>query len=624
MEQLIDPELALEIIRDESRPIAYDTETDGVEVTSKAIGYVITNQEYSIYVPTDHTGGGNIPNGAEFEAELGAAFADRSRFGYRTVGHNLGFDLRVSRRKNIVLGSPLEDTMINMGLINDLTIGYGLDDCARRYGVTLKLGDELYKLLAEMFGGLPDRKQMANFHRLPGDHPVVVDYATGDGISTLEIWEKQQVELDREELRLPWERECRLLPYLARMHNRGVKIDQEQAIRLLGDGDKIQGELNETIAAAKAKFSPGFNVRSAGDVEGLYRANGYEDKDFKYTAPTLSKPRGQVSFTEKWLETNDIGKEILIVRQLEACASKFLVPMTQAHNINGRLHPVLNQSKSDDYGVSGARLSCSAPNLQAVTKRNEEMGKIVRSVVIADDGMLLGSADFSQQEPRFFTHYSQDPALLEGYRTGTVDIHDRAAAVLGLPRKTAKRLSMGMLTMMYPNTLAVHMNCELPTAKAYHKAFLTDAFPLINQFQRDVISVFEKRGYVKSILGRKARYDGNPRFAYRAVSRVIQNSGGDHMKEGILVANEFEDAYPDAIQILLSIHDSTDFQFDPGQKKVVKELIAALDNIASIAPFNLSVPIPTEFTAGRSWSDASYSPNLKTIHGWQDKEWIDA
>lgn len=596
--QGIDPDMALRLVRNWSGILAYDTETSGLEHSDYVVGYVITANYYSLYVPVRHGGGGNVPNPDSFEATLADAFADRSRKGYRTVGHHLGFDLRMSGKVGfggktvaVILGSPLEDTMINESLIDDTTIGYGLDDCAVRHGVTPKKGDELYRLLAERFGGLPDRKTMKNFWRLEGDNPIAVDYATGDGISTIELWSSQQALLDAEEVRVPWQLECDLLPYLARMYLRGIKINPEYA-------EQVDVNLSAQIATAKSKFEPGFNVRSPDQVEKLYRANGFTDDMFDRT------DKGAVSFREKWLDGGpggEIGEAVVAVRQLEKARDSFISPLVDTHNHNGRVHAVLHQSKSDDYGVAGARLSCSDPNLQAFPKRNENVGKVVRPLVIPDFGYLC-EFDYQQQEPRFFTHYSEEPALLEGYRNGTMDIHDRAHETLGLPRKTAKRLGMGMLTMMSPPTLAMRMGCTVEQARIWHRAFLTDAFPLIGKFQRDVVATFRARGVVKSILGRKARLV-DPKFAYQGVSRVIQNSGGDHMKTGILRLNQYEDAYPDEFQVLLSIHDSAIFQTEYTDHAL--EAKRLMENVAN--EFKLLVPIPVDMGWGKNWGETSYT-----------------
>jgi DNA polymerase I-like protein with 3'-5' exonuclease and polymerase domains len=222
--------------------------------------------------------------------------------------------------------------------------------------------------------------------------------------------------------------------------------------------------------------------------------------------------------------------------------------------------------------------------------------------------MVIEEADAKQQEPRLFTHYSEEPALVEGYRNGTMDMHDRAAEILQLDREVAKRLGMGMLTMMSVPTLAGHMGWDLDTARIAHGAFLSQAFPKIKEMQDTVVSVFRRRGYVKTMLGRRA-YCDEPRFAYRGVSRLIQNNGGDHIKLCILRGCQYEDAYPGKIQMLLSIHDSLLWQreasWDPSG------LIGVIENVAN--EMGLIVPIPFGLGSGPDWARASYGSKLDRL-----------
>jgi DNA polymerase-1 len=422
--------------------------------------------------------------------------------------------------------------------------------------------------------------------------PVVVEYATGDGISTLELCKAQQPIIDSDDIRKPWKLECDLIPYVARMHHRGLKIDD-------GYSSHIMNDMKVAISDASKVFVPGFNVRSSKAVEQLYRLNGYTDDKFART------DQGAFSFTEKWLATNDIGSSILAVRRLEKARDSFITPLISTHNVDGRVHPILNQSKSDDYGVAGVRFSCSEPNLQAFPKRNIDVGRVVRKLVIPDEGYVIEEADAKQQEPRLFTHYSGDPVLVDGYRNGTMDIHDRASALLNLDRDTAKRMAMGMLTMMSPPTLAGHMRWDLERARAAHRVFLTDAFPHIKVFQDQAVTVFKRRGYVKTLLGRRA-YCDNPQFAYRAVSRIIQNVGGEHLKMCLLRACQYEDAYPKDLQVLLTIHDSLLWQRNPDHD--AKDLIASIEGVAQ--EMGLIVPIPFGLGSGYDWARASYGDKL--------------
>lgn len=609
--QTIDPDMALRLVRNWSGVLAYDTETSGLEHSDYIVGYVITANYYSIYVPVRHEGGGNIPNVDEFEEALASAFADRSRKGYRAVGHHLSFDLRMSlkvgygsKQVAVVLGSPLEDTMINEALIDDRTIGYSLDDCCKRHGVAAKKGDELYKLLAETFGGMPDRKSMKNYWRLPGDHPVVVDYATGDGISTLELWASQQPLLDEKDvwaeadLRQVWKLECDLLPHLAHMYSKGIAVDMEYGARLMSDDKNDPLSIKAAISQAMEAFEPGFNPRSPTQVEALYRANGYTDEQFDRT------DAGKPSFTESWLENNDIGEAILQVRRLEKMRDSFVTPLIDTQNFGGRIYPTLNQSKSDEYGVAGARLSCSEPNMQAFPKRNKSVGKRARPLIKPDFGHIYED-DFKQQEPRFFTHYSEEPSLIEAYRLGTMDIHDVADSYFHIGRDLAKRLGLGVLTGLQAKSLAVRMRWTEAQARDAINKFLYEAFPAIRQFQHDAKATFKARGMVRSILGRRAHLD-HPRFAYRGLSRIIQNSGGDHMKTALLRACQYAESEKyDGIDILLTIHDSTLFQAEPGSKHP-EEIKRLLEGVAQEPQFNLIVPIPIDEGHGIHWGHASY------------------
>jgi DNA polymerase-1 len=595
MWQGIDAERALQIVQF-SPIMAFDTETSGLELKDYVVGWVFTDWEASVYVPVRHAGGGNILHSDEFERVLSLAFNDRARRQFRTVGHNLGFDLRMAAKHGVYPEYPLEDTMINEGIIDDTTKGYGLDDCSKRHDVTPKLGDVLYRSIATKFGGLPDRKTMANFHRMAGDDPVVVDYATGDGISTLELWKAQQTKLDTEflpkgNLRRVHDLECRLIHRVARIHRRGLKVDAAYGEELRGPSGIIERKLAETSAGLG-----GINVASPKDVEALYRANGYRDEQFA----RVKSGTGAISFTEGWLKTNEIGERIIAVRQLRKARDSFVTPLVEKFNVNGRVHPTLNQSKSDEFGVIGARFSCSEPNLQAFPKRNKSIGKIVRRLVIADDGFEIQEGDAKQQEPRLFAYFSEDERLLAGYRTGDMDIHDITSAGLGLPRDIAKRMAMGILTGMSARALAGHMGWDEKTAEDYHTAWLMGQFPAIRQFQKDATKIFRDTGYVRSILGRRACLD-DPRYAYRAVSRIIQNSGGDLMKMTLLRACEYEEAHPE-VQILMTIHDSLMWQRQIGFD--TSELVRLCESIPG--DLGVDVPIPYEVGTGHDWAEASY------------------
>jgi DNA polymerase-1 len=601
---MIDAELALQMVRT-SKVLAYDTETTGLDVHAVVCGYVFNDGDNNVYVPVRHDRGGNIPDAKGFEFALNDAFNYRNRFALLTVGHHLAFDLRMSRRHGVYIRGPLECTMINESLINDENDGLSLDDCCRRHSVTAKKGAELYAHLSHNFGGLPDRKQMGNFWRLSGDDPIAVDYATGDGVSTLALWRAQQAHLDNipedgsgRSLRQVHKLECDLIPYVDRMNAIGIKIAPEEKIA------PIMNALDTDIKAAMALFPPGFNVRSPGDVETAYRKLGVTDFD--------TTAGGRPSFTEKWLSTNELGRAILNVRRLEKARDSFITPILKTHNQNGRVHPILNQYKTTEQtGTDQGRFSCTDPNLQAFPKRNKEVGSLVRQLFVPDAGDIY-DVDFSQQEPRLFAHYSEESKLIEGYNANPpVDVHDIAMQITSLDRDTAKRMGMGILTGMGYTSLAGHLGWSIDEATRGHRQYL-DGMPRIREFQVLAKKVMERRGFVRTILGRIA-YISDKRAMYKAVSRIIQGSGADHTKTMLLRACQFAEAEGN-IDIMLTIHDSFIWQCEPSAN--IKELVRIIEDVQS-PPFNLAVPIPVEVTRGANWAEASYGKKIKSVgEGW--------
>lgn len=81
------------------------------------------------------------------------------------------------------------------------------------------------------------------------------------------------------------------------------------------------------------------------------------------------------------------------------------------------------------YGTVTGRFSSSKPNLQNIPRSSTELGKLIRSVFIADPGRTLICADYSQIELVVLAHYLEEGALYEGFLQG-IDPHTITAAMI--------------------------------------------------------------------------------------------------------------------------------------------------------------------------------------------------
>lgn len=605
-------EQTLRVVR-EAPVIAYDTEGSGLDwKRNQACGYVITTGDFNSYIPVRHGGGGNLndPNCSplreadqrtpthQFEMALAKAFEERRQRKFLTIGHNLKFDMHFSANEGIILGRECEDTGLNAAMLDEYARSYSLDSCAKAAGVTAKLGQQLYDHLASLFGCKNDKTSMANFWRTSGQDPIAIDYAMGDGVSTLELREWQIKQIAAEDMKFIHRVESRLVYTVFRMERRGIKVSIDRIAA-------VEEEIKKRLDAAYGKLPKGFNSRAPSQVKKYLEDAGRTD--WPMTEPSTRFPEGQPSFPEKWLKKFPEGKAIIDVRKLTNLGNSFITPLKERHIFNGRVHSEFNQLKSDEYGTISGRFSSSNPNMQQVPKRDKELGRLFRSIFVPDEGMEFYEADYSQCEPRLFAHYSKESALLDGYnRNPPVDMHDVVAHNFNCERDpTAKRMNMGILTGMQVDSFAGHMGWSRMEAQEKFNEWF-DLFPGIKAFQDQVKGVFKSSGYVRSILKRRARLD-HPRFAYRGVSRVIQMSNADVLKERGLACDEYLEELGDQTHMLLNCHDAYAWQAPlgaEGERQSAKLVELCCD--VQGPPYSLRVPFIMDVGHGPDWGTATY------------------
>lgn len=572
--------------------VVFDTETDGTDwKTNKVVGYVVTigpEPHQSAYLPVRHAGGGNLDPKA-VEAWINSwAFGDEITL----IGHYLKFDLHMAANHNVVFNTrKLHCTMVNHALIDEHS-RYSLDFICKYYGTPNKSGDALYEYLAGKYGCEANKDSMEHFHKLAGDDPMAVEYAEQDGTATWAVHHAQQQYLIDDGLEEVAALESRVLRTLFRMERRGIKVDFERA-------HDFHDEIQRTYYAAKAKLPDDLNVRSCKQLPEFLRAAGITN------IPTTEK--GNPSCTEHFLKTFPLGQQILDVRKSKNLLDTFLDPLLHEHLHEGRVHCTFNQTMMDEHGTVSGRLSCSGPNMQQVPKRNPELAPGFRAIFRADPGMLWSTNDYSQQEYVLFAWYARAEAILAGYRAEPpVDMHTTVSEMVTRPREQAKTTNFLVLYGGGVKALAEQLGISLMDAMTVMNEYNV-MVPEVSTFKRRAEQAARTRGWVKTILGRRARFP-DLRFVYKAPNRIIQGSCADITKLKMCEVDEYFEEQGDICHLLLQVHDDLNWQYPDRpeghlQNEQAQRIMMSFESGEKI---ELDVPLRVDSHAAEHWGAASF------------------
>jgi DNA polymerase I-like protein with 3'-5' exonuclease and polymerase domains len=300
------------------------------------------------------------------------------------------------------------------------------------------------------------------------------------------------------------------------------------------------------------------------------------------------------------------------------------VGMILEKNINGRIHGQIHILGASATG----RFSHSTPNLGQIPSRDKEIGPLLRSLFIAEDGEGWRSLDFSAQEPRLFTHWASIchkakplfkkqkynnlkkkwefesgytkfdcPMIVslvtEYFNNPKLDSHKfnqnliQQATGIDIDRNTTKTFALGKAYGKGVRSTAEQLGCAYEQALEFSKAF-DSAAPYISMTSDYAQYLFITRGYIKTFLGRANRFDG---VGYRAYNYLIQGSAADQTAICMLHIYYKLGIIPGTV-----VHDEVNFSGTRKQAEKVKDI---MENA-----IKLEIPSYTEIGEGISWAEA--------------------
>ena len=601
----------------EAKEIAIDLETkdDGIKngvgpgwatKQGRVIGVALAVDGWEGYYPIAHEGGGNFDQNV-FLNQLKPIL----ELPCDKIFHNSMYDVGWLDALGLKVHGKIIDTMIAAPLINENRFNYTLRDLSKEYVGETKSETLLYEAAKEW--GVDAKSEM---WKLP---PMYVGpYAEQDAAVTLKLWKVLQREIVKQELTEIFNTESELFNVLFAMKKKGVRIDTEKAERIKKDFENSEKKILSSLYKAC-----GFEVEI---LAPLSIAKAFDKLKIKYNRT----PTGLPSFDKNFLATHshEFAQNIVKARELNKARTTFIDSILK-HSFRGRIHADVNQLRSETGGTISGRLSMQNPNLQQIPARNKDIGPKIRELFVPEKGEKWGCFDYSQQEPRLLIHYGAlvsestkwDVAtvkkLLDDYNNERdTDFHQIVADMAGIDRKQAKTINLGMMYGMGKGKLGSELGLDKEDVADVFKQYHSTV-PFVKALTDGTMNRAQNRGYIRTILGRKCRFDkwepatygihkplpqkeaeaehgGINRirraFTYKALNRLIQGSAADQTKKAMI------DVFKEGITPLIQVHDELDISVhsEEQKKKIVEIMESAVE---------LRVPSKVDCEVGSSWGE---------------------
>lgn len=237
---------------------------------------------------------------------------------------------------------------------------------------------------------------------------------------------------------------------------------------------------------------------------------------------------------------------------------------------------------------------------------------MIRSAFPASEGCLLLSADYSQIELVVLAHYSQDPSLLDAFRSGD-DVHKRTASLIfgQLPelvtpdqRRIAKTINFGVIYGMSAFRLSNELGISRRDAQGFIDSYFQTYRGVADFIQRtqdqaaNDLSIRTMFGHVRLIpqmaSSNKVELAGAQRIA---VNSIIQGTAAEIMKKAMIgIGLKLEESGLKA-KMLLQVHDELIFEAPLEEVEDVTSMVEYQMTHAA----SLSVPLRCSIETGSDW-----------------------
>jgi len=603
---------------------AFDTETTSLDaMQADLVGFSLaTEPGRACYVPCGHratAGGLDFGEGAAIVQMnirdaldlIGPLLADASVL---KIGQNLKYDMLVLARHGIRL-APFDDTLLMSYALDGGRGNHGMDDLSERH-----LGHTCIPF-KDVIAHAPGKKASdKTFAEVPIDKATA--YAAEDADVTLRLWMVLKPRLVAEAMTTVYETlERPLAPVIVAMEQAGIKVDRA-----------ILSRLSTAFAQRSARLEDEVQ-ELASPVMGGQRLNLGSPKQLgELLFDRLQLPGGKRTKTGQWETRAGLLDDLAGKEDIPEGARKLVNTMlewrqltklksTYTDALPGHIHPETHRIHTS-YALAATttgRLASTDPNLQNIPVRTKE-GREIRTAFIAEPGLRLISADYSQIELRVLAHIADIPQLKKAFDDG-LDIHAMTASEMfgvpieGMPaevRRRAKAINFGIIYGISAFGLANQLAIPREEAGEYIKTYFK-RFPGIRDYMERTKTFAHDNGFVETVFGRRIHYPEintkNPSmrgFLERAaINAPIQGSAADIIRRAMVrMPAALTDAGLAGTRMLLQVHDELIFEAPVAEIEPALALVSRIMEQSPLPAVHLAVPLKVDAKAADNWEAA--------------------
>lgn len=299
---------------------------------------------------------------------------------------------------------------------------------------------------------------------------------------------------------------------------------------------KVDKSVLETIAEDGLVFEPKQRFE---DVNGRYELAWQEEQPSEFQANSKS--------------AQELAQHILSSKSAAKWNVAYAQAMYDARDSHDHVHPDINALQART-----GRMSISNPPLQQLPSRGDNAW-VIRRQVIADEGYVIGSADYDQIEFRVLAGLA-DIAQMKYAIANDIDLHDYTAQLVygdGFTkhqRSIGKGVGFGKVFGGGARTLSRQTGAPIDAVREAIAAY-DNAYPELPRFAKSLQREQRQRGgYIVNYHGRYLPLDVGREYA--AVNYSVQSIARDILAQALIdLATAGLDDY-----LLLPVHDEVLWQ----------------------------------------------------------------